>query len=183
MEILKALITLLFKRKPENSNDSANISNAEVSIKSNPVAISLEAYFTEANTGEDRRQKYKSEFDLNIENNAKELLEKINAFLAELGVITCRVSSGWRPPSVNSKVPGAAKKSLHMEGKAIDIVDSTGELDKKIVEKEEWLIQHGQPSLLRKYGLWLEHPDSTGTWCHLDCGNRVDRPLRVFRVK
>ena len=104
--------------------------------------------------------------------NAERLLSVVNEFLAELGVENCRVSSGYRPAAVNAKIPNAAKKSLHMTCLAIDIQDLNGELDK--------LVQAG-PELLIKYSLWLEHPDNTVGWCHLDLGIRLDRPVRVFR--
>ena len=104
--------------------------------------------------------------------NAERLLSVVNEFLAELGVSNCKVSSGYRPAAVNAKVPGAARKSLHMTCLAIDIQDLNGELDK--------LVQ-AHPELLIKYSLWLEHPDNTVGWCHLDLGTRSDRPVRVFR--
>ena len=82
--------------------------------------------------------------------------------------MSARVSSGWRSPGGNASIPGAAKRSLHIAGKAIDIVDVTGELD-KLLETDK------AQDLLEKYGLWQEHPDFTKTWAHLDCG---DRPIR-----
>lgn len=103
--------------------------------------------------------------------NAEKLLTVVNAFLKELGITSCKVSSGYRPEAVNAKVPGAAKKSLHTQCLAIDIQDD-GSLDKLIQENHE---------LLKKYSLWLEHPDSTPNWTHLDLGTRSDRSIRIFR--
>lgn len=82
------------------------------------------------------------------------------------------VASGWRPASINSATPGAAKNSLHMTGLAIDIYDPQGHID-------NWLLQNPQP--LIDIGLWQEHPSSTPTWCHVQTlpprsGNRVFYP-------
>jgi len=83
------------------------------------------------------------------------------------------VSSGWRPPAVNAATPGASRTSKHMTGQAIDIYDPDNWLDR-------WCLSplHGTLGLL---GLWLEHPDSTPGWCHIQTvppasGNRVFRP-------
>jgi hypothetical protein len=104
--------------------------------------------------------------------NATVLLEKVNALLTELNITNVKVSSGFRPSDVNGAIPNAAKKSLHMTGKAIDLDDKDGAIDKAISEK---------PELLKKHGLWLESPDNTPNWCHLDNGTRTDRPIRIFK--
>lgn len=170
----------LSKNSPHDSTSSNN-SSPQLN-KDKPVAISIEAYFQDSKTGDDRRVKYSKDYTNEILENAKDLLKKVNSFLEELGVMSARVSSGWRPPSVNASIPGSAKRSLHMDGKAIDIVDTSGDLDRMIIKKEQELADRGQPSLLRKYGLWLEDPEATKTWCHLDCSSkRTDRPLRVFK--
>lgn len=70
------------------------------------------------------------------------------------------VSSGWRPPSVNAGTPGAAIKSKHMRGQAIDIYDPDGDLD-------EWLMTAQGQETLQDIGLWMEHPSATKGWCHL----------------
>lgn len=141
-------------------------------IKERNVAISLDAYFSDPQTGDDRRQKYPNDYTNEILDNAKVLLEKVNALLSDHGILSCTVSSGWRPPSVNGAI-GGAKKSGHMIGKAIDIRDGTGELDSLIASK---------PELLRKYGLFLEDPSATKGWCHLDYIERSDRPSRIFKL-
>lgn len=194
LAVVNKLLDLLLAVLPKSKNTSLNAlespQTSDQDIKQvtpqlpeeNAMAITLEAYFEDSKTGEDRRVKYAKDYTNEILENAKTLLEKVNAFLQDLGVMSARVSSGWRPPSVNASVPGSAKRSLHMTGKAIDIVDTSGELDKLIMEKEQDLLARGQPSLLKKYDLWLEHPDHTRTWCHLDIGNRTDRPLRVFKI-
>lgn len=108
-----------------------------------------------------------------VKNNAGSFLAILNDFLQELTPdVKYSVSSGFRPSSVNSKIPNAAKRSLHMTGFAIDLVDLDGELDKLIQSK---------PELLDKYGLWLEHPDATPKWCHIDKGTRSQRKIRIFQ--
>ena len=93
--------------------------------------------------------------------------------MAELGVIAVlKVSSGFRPSTVNSKIPNAAKRSSHMTGLAIDLVDVDGKL-KELVAK--------QPALLRTHNLFMEDSGSTPGWIHLDYATRVDRPSRIFK--
>lgn len=113
------------------------------------------------------------EFTLEVMDNAQKLLDKVNAFLVEIGVKDVKVSSGFRPSAVNAATPGAAKKSAHLSGLAIDIEDPDGKLDELVVSK---------PDLLRKYGLFVEDPKSTPKWCHIDCVDRTDRPSRQFSV-
>ena len=96
--------------------------------------------------------------------NATKLLIAVNELLKDLGIGCVTVSSGFRPSSVNSKIPNAAKKSLHMTGLAIDLSDPNNTLDSAITLK---------PELLAKHGLWQEHPSKTVNWCHLDLGTRL----------
>jgi len=82
------------------------------------------------------------------------------------------VSSGWRPPDVNAATPGAAPKSKHITGQAIDLYDAEGNLD-------EWLLLN--PQILKDLGLWQEHPSATKGWTHVQSipprsGNRVFYP-------
>lgn len=107
-----------------------------------------------------------------VKKNAEALLAVINDFLEELTPgVQYKVSSGFRPSGVNSKLPNAAKRSLHMTGLAVDLEDPENELDDLIKSK---------PELLDKYGLWLEHPDATPKWTHLDKGTRSLRKIRIF---
>jgi hypothetical protein len=118
---------------------------------------------------------------LKAEENAKDLLLRVNSLLEHIGwqepVV---VSSGFRPASINRVTKGAAKGSLHQIGKAIDI------LDPRNIFRDTFnpLMNKDHAQLLRKYGLFMEHPDYTqnenGKWIHLDIGDRVDRPTRTF---
>lgn len=125
-----------------------------------------------------RDKKYANELTPEIKTNAVELLSRVNAMLNELSALTGMdfshivVSSGWRPASINANTPGAAKKSLHMVGKAVDIEDARHALYPAILAHSD---------LLHKYSLWLESNVSAPTWCHLDMSDaRVDRNVRTF---
>lgn len=109
-----------------------------------------------------------------VKANAQRLLSAVNAFLSDLGWKgSVSVSSGFRPASVNANIKGAAKKSAHMTGLALDILDPKGQLGKRIREEKG--------ELLRKHGLFMEALESTPTWVHLDLVPRTDRPSREFR--
>lgn len=105
-----------------------------------------------------RDTKYPDAMTLEIEGNAVELLDRVNALLAEFGEDR-KVNSGWRPPEVNAKTPNAAAKSKHMLGLAIDLDDPEGDLD-------EWCMENDGERLVQ-FGLWQEHPAATKGWCHL----------------
>jgi hypothetical protein len=107
-----------------------------------------------------------------VKSNILDLIARANALLNELGVKQVAVSSGFRPSGVNVNVKGAAKKSNHLSGLALDLYDPKGELDKLFMANLK---------LLEKHGLWIESPDDTPTWSHLQSrppksGNRVFKP-------
>lgn len=105
--------------------------------------------------------------------HAQDLCDRVNALFKDLGIDIPKVSSGFRPAAINANVPGSAKKSLHMTCQAVDLEDPTGSLDKLI---------ESRPELLTKHKLWLEDPDSTLGWVHLDCSPvRADRKIRIFK--
>lgn len=132
--------------------------------------INLEDFITASGTYPDRLNS--EELTKNTKDNAVVLLNRVNQLLQELGITNVKVSSGFRPSAVNAKVKGAAKKSLHMSGRAVDIYDPKHEIAHKILAR---------PDLLKKYDLWMEDPEVTPTWTHLDNGTRTERPLRVFK--
>lgn len=131
-----------------------------------------------------RDAQFLNEWELARE-NAAFLLKKVNALLKDLHLLwpdwnfEAEVSSGFRPSSLNEKIPNAAKKSLHMTGRAIDLKDIDGSF--KLAFQP--LIDPDHAALLRKYGLFMEHPNWTKTWVHFDIGPRADRPSRVFIPK
>ncbi len=132
--------------------------------------IDLETYFG--------AMSHLAEPDAETRANAEDLLARVGSLLedprlAHIDAATApRQNSGWRTPEYNAGVKGAAKKSEHITGRAIDLDDDYGELDEFLFANRDLLIQ---------YGFWMEHPASTKGWCHLQTipprsGNRVFFP-------
>lgn len=117
-----------------------------------------------------RDKSHSSEYSKEISDNIDKLLIPLNKLRDAYGK-PMQVSSGWRPPSLNAAVPNAAKKSNHTLGLACDFKDTDGELDK-------WCLNN--MPLLKSLGLWLENPDNTPGWCHLDIKDRGPRDKNVF---
>lgn len=109
-----------------------------------------------------RDKKYAQDYTAELEKNAKVLLDQVNALLKELGVENATVSSGWRPASLNATIPNASKTSAHITCQAVDIADVGQKISSQITDE-----------LLEKFGLWMENPTRTPTWCHLQI-----RPIR-----
>lgn len=138
--------------------------------------ISLDLYFTDFQSKEDRRKVYALQLKPEYLINAQKLLIQVNGLLKELGITESDVTSGWRPPSVNQQTQNAAKSSYHMICLAVDILDDEKQTLAKLVAS--------RPDLLKKYNLWLENYEFTKgrfqNWVHLDLGSRQDRPNRMF---
>lgn len=127
-----------------------------------------------------RDQTHPSDLTPEIIRNAAHLLRRVNALIGlmhDVGidihpVTRSPISSGWRPPSVNATTPGAALRSKHMTGDAVDLYDPDSEID-------AWCMDH--LDVLSEIGLWMEHPAATKGWCHLQqvpprSGRRVFYP-------
>lgn len=69
------------------------------------------------------------------------------------------ISSGYRPEIYNKKAGGAGK-SNHLLCLACDFVDSNGEIDIFCLKNLKFL---------EEIGLYLENPDYTEGWCHVQC--------------
>ena len=114
--------------------------------------------------------------------NAADLLKRINPLLVDAendGVVV------RRNPATTSQISGSglggfrplgttigAEKSTHKQGNGIDLFDPSKTF-------KEWCMANLDK--LEKHGLWMEHPDATPTWAHLQrippkSGNRVYRP-------
>lgn len=118
-----------------------------------------------------RDRLHRGELTREMRANARETLRRVNRLLQRAG-LTRKVSSGWRPASINAAVSGAAPNSKHISCLAIDLEDRDGALD-------AWCLANLQA--LEEIGLWLEHPSATPGWCHLQIqpprsGNRVFEP-------
>lgn len=103
--------------------------------------------------------------------NATDLLARVNALMSLFGY-SRGVNSGWRPLSVQMEVNPRAPNSKHITGQAIDLEDKDGKL-------KEWCT-FNQDSLER-FGLYMEHPEDTPTWVHLQnvppkSGKRIFKP-------
>lgn len=112
-----------------------------------------------------------------VKSSINDLITRVNALLTELGINQVSVTSGFRPTTVNATIANAAKKSLHTQGKAVDLLDDASQKLANLLVKS--------PNLLKKHGLWIEDPAATKgqntNWVHLDCGVRKDRPSRMFK--
>lgn len=128
------------------------------------------------------RAKY-NDLEPGLQQNLDKLLFAVNRLLTELvqknklpKAFKCVVTSGYRSPAQNASI-GGAKSSYHMRCMAVDLLDNDSQDLASIISSE--------PELLRKFGLFMEHPDSTrsnsGNWVHLDIGQRTDRPSRIFK--
>lgn len=126
-----------------------------------------------------------SELTAEVKSNIAKLVDKVNALLTEIKWDKeISVSSGFRPSGVNANVKGAAKKSAHMTGKALDILQNKkdkqelGYLIRKIQNNE------GKKGLLGRHGLMMEKIEKTlgqnTDWVHLDVIERTERPSMEF---
>ena len=101
-----------------------------------------------------------------LESNLDKLLIAINKF-RELYGRPMVITSGYRPGHYN-KDAGGAKNSTHCVCMAFDFKDVDGEL-KKFATVE----------VLKQCGLYMEHPDSTNGWMHVQIRptkNRIFKP-------
>jgi hypothetical protein len=107
-----------------------------------------------------------------MDSSATLLLSRVNRLILRMppGIVSdWRVTSGYRPVAINAATPGAAKHSLHMVCKAIDIEDDHGMLDDWLMDNLTWMAEEQ---------LWLEHPAVTKGWTHW----QSDPPRSMKRV-
>jgi len=104
-----------------------------------------------------RDRLFAADLTAEIVTNAAILIDRVHKLLKVFGEER-DITSGWRPPAVNGNTPGAALKSKHMTGQAVDLSDPDGDLD-------EWCLEH--QDMLELHQLWLEHPSATKGWVHL----------------
>lgn len=103
-----------------------------------------------------------------LKHSATNMVNKANKLLALFGQYR-RVTSGYRPESINAKVPGAARHSNHIVCRAVDLEDADGKLDEYCVKNQR---------VLEDIGLWLESPSSTDGWTHV----QLVPPLSGHRI-
>lgn len=126
------------------------------------VTITVEQYF--------RAYVDHTEITPEIQENAVELLRKVNGLLEECvgdgwvpranpatgSLISGTKNGGWRP----SDSPVGAPKSSHKQGRGVDVADADNSLDAMVDD-----------DMLADHGLYREAPSATKSWCHL-----TDRP-------
>jgi len=108
---------------------------------------------------------YAHEVTTNLHDTALVTIARTNLLLTKYKIETrnydqVKVTSGWRPASYNATVKGAAVKSHHTTGRAIDLADGDGKLD-------AWLMTKVGEQALKDCELWHEHPRDTVGWTHL----------------
>lgn len=110
-----------------------------------------------------------SEVDAVTMRNLKDLCNKLN----KLGFVPPRVATSClRSLADQKRINPKAMGSSHLYGAAVDVGDSDGKL-------KAWL--KANPNKLVECGLWMESPEYTKTWCHLQSYapasfNRVFKP-------
>jgi len=128
-------------------------------------AITLADYFM------GRDYSHANELNSELRANAALTVACANALLERAGFAGI-VNSGWRPHAINAAIPSASTRSKHLTCQAIDLCDVDDALD-------AWCIHN--LCVLGDLGLWLEHPDATPGWCHVQIvpprsGRRVFMP-------
>lgn len=89
--------------------------------------------------------------------NMEKILDLANKLLAYYPGKFYGTSSGYRTPVGNKKAGGSAK-SAHLTCEAIDLIDPQQELATFLLANKP---------LMEALGLYMEHPDYTPTWVHL----------------
>jgi hypothetical protein len=117
-----------------------------------------------------RDKSFPAELTPEIDANAAIIVDRANQLLALIQADGIEiednprtgtpVSSGWRPASVNKATAGAAPRSKHLLGLAVDIYDPEGEID-------QWCLDHQEKLALVQ--VWLEDPSATKGWTHWQC--------------
>ncbi len=102
--------------------------------------------------------------------NLDKFLVCIHAFQRASG-LALDVTSGYRPAPINARVAGAAPKSRHIDCLACDFADPSGAIAYYCLDNLD---------VLERCGLFMEHPDHTDGWCHLQA-SRPASGKRVFK--
>lgn len=116
-----------------------------------------------------RDERFAADLTDEIRDNVAELLGRVNLLLTWAYAEGVRpaldartgthVASGWRPKAINDATRNAADHSKHLTGQAIDLRDN-GTRDLAI-----WCLKNEES--MAEIGLWMERPQWTPTWVHL----------------
>lgn len=115
--------------------------------------------------GRDKEYPLTPELSINLD----KLLEALNKFRQIYGK-PMRVTSGYRPGKYN-KAAGGASNSSHLTCEACDFADVDWSLKQFVMLN---------PQVLEDCGLYMEHPDHTRTWCHLQI-RKTSSGVRIFK--
>lgn len=96
-----------------------------------------------------------SEVDAVTLRNLEDLRRKVNALGYEPPM---RATSCLRSIKDQQRINPSAMGSSHLYGCAVDIADPKGELAHWLITTKDTLV---------KYGLWMENPEKTKGWVHL----------------
>src|ERR1035437_101975 len=107
-----------------------------------------------------RDLEYPNDYTPEISKNIDNLLVAMTQIRSQYNHIMI-INSGWRPPSINSSVPGAAKNSKHLIGLACDLNDPDGSL-------WQWVLNN--LDLMQKLGIYFEDKRGTPSWVHFQLG-------------
>lgn len=95
-----------------------------------------------------------------VEKNFKVLLERMNEIRQAYGkpmIVTSGLRSDEKQAELIAQGKSTAKFSKHLAGAACDIYDPKKEL-------AAWCLAN--EAVLKRIGLWCEHPDYTSNWVH-----------------
>lgn len=106
-----------------------------------------------------------SEVDIVIKRNLEDLCRKINALGYQPPM---RATSCLRSIKDQQRINPSAMGSSHLYGCAVDIADADGKLKAWCKANQKKLVE---------CGLWMESPEATKTWCHLQsyCPKSMNR--------
>lgn len=107
-----------------------------------------------------RDKQYPKEYTKEISDNLDKLLVAVNQIRSAYAT-PMTVTSGWRPAEINASTPGAAKKSKHMIGLAVDIQDKDNRL-------MNWVLANLK--LMKQLDIYVEDFRWTPGWVHFQLG-------------
>ncbi len=105
-----------------------------------------------------------SELSPSNKSNMDELLIRINMLMDDIQHKPV-VTSGYRTEAINKQI-GGSTRSAHLTCEAIDLADTNGKLAYLLLGNQHYLVENQ---------LWMESPDKTPGWVHLDTRVRKNR--------
>lgn len=153
-----------------------------VEEKKHRVYITLNDWITSSERFIDRANS--PELTDEVRAEAQKTVDAVNAILNEIEWNEdISISSGFRPSGANAAA-GGAKRSAHMTGLALDIMQKKP-LNKLGLKIRELQNNEGAKGILGRHGLMMELLEVTvgqhTLWVHLDRVKRAERPSMEFR--